>query len=187
MTRVAVFDTETTGIPKHPHAKIGIQPRIIEFGGVLVDRQGVVVQELELLFDPAQPLESIITKITGLTDADLRGQPMFEAQLPFLREFFAAADVVIAHNLPFDMTIIDLEIERLGAEAFSWPKIQICTVQENAERWGRRPKLTELYLEVAGEKLAQTHRALDDVAALVEVCRLTGVLDEIDAAIALQN
>jgi DNA polymerase III epsilon subunit-like protein len=187
MNLFAVFDTETTGIPKHPNAKDEVQPRIIEFGAALVDYTGKVYKEFECLFNPGVKLEPIITKITGLTDEDLADQPTYEQQAAKIRTFFGMAEAVIAHNLPFDSTILDLEEKRLGNESFPFPYIKLCTVQENAERWGRRPKLTEMYEEVTGEKLAQSHRALDDVHALVEVCIKTGLLHEIHTAIESQN
>ena len=169
-----IFDTETTGIPRHPRAKE--QPRIIEWGGALVDSDGAVLRELDLLIDPEEPLEAIITKITGLTDEALAGQPKFAEVIPQLREMFSAADAVVAHNLPFDSTLMELELARAGIAEWPWPARQICTVQEHAEEWGRRPKLLELYEHYVGEKLEQKHRALDDVMALAAVARASGVL-----------
>lgn len=180
MTKIVVFDTETTGIPKHPKAKMEVQPKIIEFAGVVVDEKGVVLRELELLFNPQEPLEEIITKITGLKDEDLANQPTFPELVGQLFDFFKGNDAVIAHNLPFDTAMIDLEMMRHDLGAFHWPELKFCTVQENAEEWGRRPKLTEMYEKVKGEKLDQKHRALDDVLALVEVCVGTGILGAID-------
>ena len=172
-----VFDTETTGIPKHPNARDSNQPRIIEFGAILVDEAGEVLDEINLLMNPGEALEEKITQITGLTDEDLAGQPTFIEQAPKLRPFFERADAIIAHNLPFDTTMVELELERNGlAEGWPWPSIKICTVQEHAEAWGYRPKLTELYEHYTGEKLEQTHRATDDAKALAVVCKAAGVL-----------
>lgn len=178
----AVFDTETTGLPRHPRAKARVQPRVIEFAGALVDSRGETVRELELLINPGVELEAIITKITGLTDADLAEAPTFDGVAHFLREFFGGAEAVVAHNLPFDMTMIDLDCVRTEVEPIAWPRRRICTVQEASERWGRRPKLLELYEELTGEKLDQKHRALDDVRALVRVAQLMGVFDVVSAA-----
>lgn len=187
MTVIAIFDTETTGIPKHPSSKPSVQPRIIEFGGVLVDETGEELDRLELLVDPQQKLEAVITKITGLTDEVLKGQPTFDEIYPALVSFFDAADAVIAHNLPFDMTMVNLDCKRVELPAIAWPRLQICTVQEHAEQWGRRPKLTELYKHYTDEKLDQTHRAADDCAALAEVCFASGVLANVHAAVKSQN
>lgn len=171
-----VFDTETTGIPKHPDAKPEIQPRIIEFGGVRVNSDGEILAQLELLINPEQPLEEIITKITGLTDEVLADKPTFNEVEPQLRAFFDGADAVLAHNLPFDTTMIDLELARFNLPPMPWPELRICTVQEHAEEWGKRPRLLELYEHYTGEPLAQKHRALDDVLALLTTADKAGVL-----------
>jgi DNA polymerase-3 subunit alpha (Gram-positive type) len=171
-----IFDTETTGLPKHPRAKSSVQPRIIEWGGVLVDGKARVVDQLNIIINPGVPLEAIITKITGLADEDLRDEPPFAAVADQLRPFFAQADVMIAHNLPFDSRLMELDLERAGITDWPWPRGRVCTVQEHAEEFGYRPKLTELYEHYTGDKLDQKHRAIDDVRALAEVCRLAGVL-----------
>ena len=168
-----VFDTETTGLTKHPSAKMEMQPKIIEFAGVLV-REQEIVGELEMILDPGEKIEPLITKITGLTDEDLLGKPTFRDVEPAIYEFFSSADTLVAHNLPFDSTLIDLEIARLNdvrkTDRWSWSRWEmICTVQEHAEEFGYRPKLTELYSEYFGEKLDQKHRALDDVKALARI------------------
>lgn len=176
-----VFDTETTGLVKHPSAKMSVQPKIIEFGAALVDEEGRVVDEMNLIIDPQEPIEPIITKITGLTDDDLRGKPTFADVAPQIAALFSRADAMIAHNLPFDSTLIELELKRNNIEEWPWPPIQICTVQEHAEEWGRRPKLEELYQHAKGEPANQTHRALGDVYLLVEVCKIQGVLHDISS------
>lgn len=171
-----VFDTETTGIPLHPRAKVSGQPRIIEFGGVLVDERGKVIDELELLINPGVKLPQVITKITGLTDQDLACEPSFSDVADQIKFMFERADALLAHNLPFDSTMIQLELDRWRIANWPWPRYNICTVQEHAEEWGKRPKLTELYEHYKGVKLAQTHRALDDVLALADVAKMAGVL-----------
>ena len=173
-----VFDFETTGIPKHPEAKSAAQPRCIEFGGLLVNSDGEELEELQLLIDPGVALEPIITKITGLTDDDLRGQPAFAEAAEQMRPLFAKADVLVAHNAPFDTTMLQLDLDRCKVADWPWPARTVCTVQEHAEAWGRRVKLLELYKHYTESPLQQTHRALDDVRALVEVCKHSGVLKQ---------
>jgi DNA polymerase III epsilon subunit-like protein len=166
---IIVFDTETTGLTLHPRAPAEKQPRMIEFGAVLLDRDGSVVEEAGMLCNPQEPITPEITKITGLTDADVADAPTFEQLLPQLVRLFGEASCVVAHNLPFDRAIIRGELMRLGVTDFPWPVNEFCTVQLYADEWGRNPRLIELYAAVMGEPLAQTHRALDDVLALVKI------------------
>ena len=174
--KTLIFDTETTGIPKHPNSKMNVQPKIIEFAGIIVDETGEIIDQMEFTLNPGEKLEAVTTKITGLTDEDLKDSPGFKDVLDELRNFFASADAMLAHNLPFDSTLLELELKRLGVTDFPFPEIKICTVQEHAEEWGRRPKLAELYEYYMKEKLNQTHRALDDVEALAKVAKSAGVL-----------
>lgn len=171
-----IFDTETTGLPLHPSAKDEVQPRIIEWGGCLVNSKGEILDELDILINPGMTIPPRITEITGITDADVKWQPRFSKAAKTIRGYFEKADALIAHNLPFDKSMMTLEIARNNIKDWPWPNVQICTVQEHAEAWGRRPKLLELYEHHTGNKLAQTHRALDDVHALLEICQLAGIL-----------
>lgn len=172
-----IFDTETTGLPHHPLAKDIVQPLIIEWGGALVDERGAVLDEEDVLINPGRPLEEVITKITGITDDDLKTAPRFNEVAPRLRELFAKADVLVAHNLPFDVGMMKFELLRHDLEAgWPWPPVGICTVQEHAEEWGKFPKLSDLYAHYTGQPLAQKHRALDDVWALMIVCKKAGLL-----------
>jgi DNA polymerase III epsilon subunit-like protein len=168
---ILVFDTETTGLTLHPDAELRKQPRIIEFGGMLLDARGECVREVNVLINPQQPLTAEITKITGITDSDLKdavgfGVAFDEEIAPMLAE----ATIIVAHNLPFDKAMLLNDAARHG-RIVAWPGQEICTVSLYAPEWGRNPKLTELYAAKIGHPLEQTHRAIDDVRALVEVLR----------------
>lgn len=184
--KLLVFDFETTGLTLHPDASIAKQPKAIEFGGVLIDsKTESIEEECSLLIHPGETLDPEITKITGLTDADLKGAPPFVEILPQLVRLFSAADCVVAHNLPFDRAVLRAELLRahaaspLAAEV-RMPKHQICTVGLYTELFGRNPRLIELYEHVMRKPLPQTHRALDDAKALAEIViteRLWDVLE----------
>lgn len=165
-----IFDTETTGLTLHPSAPIEKQPRMIEFGGVLLSlTTGEIEEEFSLLVNPGHPLPDEIVKITGITDGDLRGAPTFAEVLPLLTRIFSGAEVVVAHNLPFDRAILRGELARAKLTVFPWPAREVCTMGLYRAEWGRDPRLVELYESVMGRPLAQTHRALDDVKAMVEI------------------
>lgn len=165
-----VFDTETTGLTLHPDAELRLQPRMIEFGGVLLSMEtGEIEDEFSQLIHPGCEVTPEITKITGITNEQLVGMPGIDRCLPMLRNAFGRATAVCAHNLPFDKAIVLTEMQRLRVTDFPWPARELCTVGAYTELWGKRPRLVDLYQEVMGKPLAQTHRALDDVKALVEI------------------
>lgn len=164
------FDCETTGLNKHPDADLNKQPKAIEFGCVLISLDdGRTVDKFNILIDPQEALDADIVRITGLTDDQLRGQPTFPDAWRHIRPYFDRCVAMFAHNLPFDRMILTNELRRSGVEDFVFPARSVCTVGLYREQWGRNPKLLELYEDVMGKPLAQTHRALDDVQAMVEI------------------
>lgn len=166
---ILVFDWETTGLTMHPSAELSKQPRAIEFGGVILSsKTGEVLDRLSLIINPDMKIEEIITKITGLTQADLDDKPKFAEVWPQIRAFFDRSKCMMAHNLPFDKSITTYELRRLGVEDFVFPANGICTVGMYKDVWGRNPKLIELYEHLMDKPLHQTHRALEDVEAMVE-------------------
>lgn len=114
-----------------------------------------------------------ITKITGLTDEDLKDKPSFIEVVREIAAVMLGADRVIAHNAPFDHGMLVNELARIGLQyKFPYPQEWVCTVQLAQELiYGRRARMIELYKDTMGKELDQTHRALDDVHALVEIVR----------------
>lgn len=166
---IVVFDTETTGLPLHPDAPLEKQPKIIELGAALLDFEGNVVDKFQQLLHPNEEVTELITKITGITNEQLVGQPKFVDVLPQLREFFDRAFAVFAHNLPFDKKLLMFDLSRAACEDFPWPSQEYCTIGLHRSIWGRNMKMTELYEHAVDKPLPQTHRALEDVMALVEI------------------
>lgn len=162
-----IFDTETTGLRLPSAAPLEKQPRIIELGLVVVER-GAIVDEANWLINPEQQVSAEITKITGIRDEDLLGKPLFKDLLSDLRERFAACGATVCHNAPFDLGMMAAELELCGCVDFPFPELAICTVQEYAHMFGKRPTLKELYAKFVGKPLEQTHRASDDAKALAE-------------------
>ncbi len=171
--RTLVFDTETTGLLKPNVADLAQQPKISEFALCELDREYNEVAKHSWLIYPGEDITPEITKITGLTNADLAGKPTFIEVLPEIEAAMLGCCRIIAHNMAFDHGMLINELRRLGREhAFPYPPNQVCTVQlANELIFGRRAKMTELYEKVLGRPLAQTHRALDDVMALVDIVR----------------
>ena len=170
-----IFDTETTGLLLPSSAPLEKQPRIIEFGAILITPVGKVTEHSWLL-NPGIPLEPIITKITGLTDADLVGKPSFADVASKIAALFAKATMGFAHNAAFDMGMIAHEVTRCHYGTFPWPATTVCTVQEYLHVFGWRMNLQKLYLHVMGVPLVQSHRALDDCRALLTILQKEGLL-----------
>lgn len=166
MTRVLAFDTETTGLIKNTRIPLNLQPKVIEFYGVVFDDQtGEDIAELEFICDPQLQLEEIITKITGLTNRDVDGKPLFKEFIPQLQNLFGKAEEAVAHNISYDRNMIAFEMRRADM-SLEWPRRLICTVQETIGLKGHRLNLSALHEHLFGERFEGAHRAREDVHAL---------------------
>jgi DNA polymerase-3 subunit epsilon len=130
-----------------------------------------VVAQFEQLVDPREPISAEINKITGIDDSMVRGAPTFREYAARLADIFAGAQSCVAHNAPFDIAIIRGELVRMGPdEGIGFPAARIyCTAGLYVPEWGRMPRLIELYESKMGRPLAQKHRAMADVEAMVEI------------------
>jgi DNA polymerase-3 subunit epsilon/ATP-dependent DNA helicase DinG len=89
------FDLETTGLsPK--------SERVIEIGAVRFGQDGVTLRELQLLVDPGIAVPLPVQRLTGITGADLAGQPSPLEAMAQLAEFCEGADLV-GHGTGFDL------------------------------------------------------------------------------------
>lgn len=166
--KAVIFDTETTGLLLPSSAPLEKQPRIIELGIVVVE-DGKKTGEHNWLIYPECEISAEIIKITGITNEDLQGKPLFRQLLAEIEEVFGGSDLGIAHNAPFDVGMLTNELARCGRTGFPWPTEIICTAQEYTPMMGKRPRLIHLYEKVMGRPLAQTHRAVDDAMAVFEI------------------
>jgi DNA polymerase III epsilon subunit-like protein len=165
---ICIFDTETTGLLKPSPAKIESQPYITEFYGCIVDQDFNMIREYETFFDVGFPLDPIITKITGIKDSDLVGQPKFSDKVDELAKFFTGVDMMVAHNLPFDRSMLANELIRADSLIkFPWPRHHVCTVEKSIKIKGHRLKLSQLHKIITGKDFVDAHRAKNDVFALV--------------------
>lgn len=107
-TEFIVFDTETTGLsPEEGN-------RIIEFC-FLKYKDNVLVDKMMTLVNPECSLPLKIIDLTGINNEDLVGKPrMFEYINKIIN--FINNQVVIGHNVMFDLKFLRSEIERCKFE-----------------------------------------------------------------------
>ena len=158
-TTLVVVDLETTSLGTSAH-------HIIEIAAARVQR-GKVVDELSQLINPGLRLPPFITRLTGIDDAMLAGQPnIFEVWPRFLQ--FIGNDVLVAHNAGFDMSFLNAVATLRNGAALTNPVL--CTL-----RLARRllPDLKRRGLDALaahfGILQADRHRALGDVRITIEL------------------
>lgn len=174
----SLIDTETTNLTMHPDVDYRRQPRMVEFAGILTDGQ-IILDELEYMVNPMRAIDPGASKVSGITDeAVLNFAPMDNDRLLQTSAFLLKADVIIAHNLSFDKRIMTVECERLSCDLsyLSWPRVEVCTVEETQFMFGKPMKLQTLY-ELAFGEYKQKHRARSDLDLLHAVCQYYGVYE----------
>lgn len=155
-----IVDTETTGLTDT--AKI-IQLAMIRFQYDKKDgRLYGPVSTYMGLEDPGEPLEPEISEITGLTDADVKGQHLDDAVID---EIIRDTDLVIAHNAGFDRPICERRMPQFAERPWAcsdrdmpWKKLG---VRSNA--------LDYILARAAGRFMGEEHRADADCLAVLHI------------------
>jgi DNA polymerase-3 subunit epsilon len=103
---LAVLDTETTGLsPQNGD-------RVVEVAVIAFD-DGQVTDRWSQLIDPGSPLPADTVRITGITQADVDGQPSFAAIAPELHKRLQGR-ILVAYNAGFDRGFLLHEFNRVG-------------------------------------------------------------------------
>ena len=177
---ILFIDCETTnklqyGIPlNHPD-----QPRIVQLAAVLTDDSGTELGSFSFLIRPdgwtipkeAEDIHGISTHM-----ATLGGVPIALA-LAVLDKFAAMASTVVAHNIDFDLSMVESEHLRKPT-ILDRSKDNFCTMKSSTNlcalpgkyagqfKW---PKLTEAHETLLGTAFDGAHDAMADVRACSRV------------------
>ncbi|MDM9560742.1 MULTISPECIES: 3'-5' exonuclease [Bordetella] len=155
----AVADLETTGLST-------ATCEILEFAAVHVAPDGAIEREFSQVVRTRGPVPPFITRLTGITQAevDRHGIPVAEAFAAF-RSFLADTPVFF-HNASFDRRFLDAAATHTGLP-FANPTH--CTLQLARHAW---PELPSHKLQILARHVGAadpTHRALADVRSTVAV------------------
>jgi DNA polymerase III alpha subunit (gram-positive type) len=154
------FDLETTGFPKK-----GEPIDIMEVGLRFVPNLGYSknVESLSQLYsiDNVVPVE--ITMITGITGTMLEGKPHIREHIEMLRDWVNRADIVVAHNAPFDIRCLELiGVDFTGKEVFD-TATHAKRLFPQLEKHSMSSVCEHLNIENLG-----AHRAIQDVNAMIK-------------------
>ena len=154
-----VADLETTGLS-------AATDEILEFAAVLVETDGTITAEFSTLVRVTRPVPAVITKLTGISqaDADRDGQLLPDAMGQFVA--FVGARPVFFHNAPFDAGFL--------RQASAKTKKQFRNAVHDTLLMARTvwPDLGSYKLSVLAEHVgvpAPTHRGIADVKATLAV------------------
>ena len=172
------FDTETTGFRRKDFT-----PEIVQIGAILQDTDTKrVLAELNLIVTPDNPIPKVVSDIHGITDDIAK---LYGVASELAHDVFAylasMADIVVAHNISFDLGIIE-GLWPAANEALQ-SKVQFCTMREctdviqlapgnyHGRQYSRYkpPKLIEAYKHFFDTEFDNAHDAMADVRACRDV------------------
>jgi DNA polymerase III epsilon subunit-like protein len=179
--KVLVFDTETTGLL--PKDKNDEYPYIVQLSYVYFDTKNMkqieAINSIVNVGDIEIPIETI--NIHGITNEKSHnlGRPIMDVLLEF-SQYIDKTDIIVAHNLNFDKTVVIKEFERLGYPNYFnvYDKLyydtmingkelcQLYTKGHYKRPYLKFPKLVELYCKLFDDDniaIANAHNAIIDV------------------------
>jgi len=160
------FDLETTGLNYQ-------KEDIIEFGAVVVNQQDnhyEVISEYNHIVHTDKPVSETITTITGITqsmvDAGVNNFKIYE----IMKDIFKKDTLVIAYNIQFDISFVYALMKRYDQSfTVDFDILDMLSVYKDYYPYPHRLADAITTLDVPFEN---THRALDDVIATVEVFKI---------------
>ena len=109
--RYVVLDLETTGnSPKK-------QDKIIQVGAVLVE-DGEITERFASFVNPGCKIPPFIEQLTSINNEMVKRAPTFAQIAPMLVEMLEGS-ILVAHNVPFDLSFLQHELQESGYPAFS--------------------------------------------------------------------
>ena len=169
MIRSVLFDTETTGLDPLTG------DRVIEVAALELINDLPTGQHFHALIDPQRDIPSDATRIHGITNARIKGKPLFDSVAADLLAFFGDGKL-IAHNAPFDFGFLNAEFARLGLPSLAQARMVDTLILAKQRFPGMPNSLDALCRRFTIDLTARTtHNALLDCKLLADVyVELTG-------------
>lgn len=174
------FDTETIGLPSDYNAPINNThnwPRLVQISWILANENANVVSQKNFIIKPngfAIPeTSSNIHRIT--TERALKEGLDLSIILDLFENDLKQADIIVGHNIDFDIKVVRAEMYRLNREDVLVGKKSICTMKSTTDfckiqgNYGYKyPKLQELYKKLFGHGFEDAHNSQADILATMQ-------------------
>jgi len=132
-------------------------------------------ETFETLVDPEMAVPQEITRITGITNDMVRGQPKMAELLPFIQELFRDK-IFVAHNVPFDWSFFDYAYRKHLRQPLKMPSL--CTLRLARKYLGLQSNKLESVAKYFNVNLVGAHRAMNDTRAVKDI--LFGLIDQLE-------
>jgi len=171
--RILVLDTETTGLPPrsitYRVTKAWKNCRLVQIAWKIYDASGSPIEPTECYIVKPDDftIPEVAANIHGITTecAEKEGIDI-QIVLTKFEEALKTVDLLVAHNMAFDKSIILSELYRYKMKDAVKQMEEIsteCTMLMATKPYEKWPKLTELYAKCFGETPAISHRADADM------------------------
>lgn len=175
---ILFFDTETTGLPVK--GGLELQPHIVQLAMMLTDKTGKIISSSNFLIRQNNIIPPDSIKIHGKTDEMcLKYGLTRKTALSMFMFFLDRAEILVAHNINFDVRMIENHLEREAMQDF--PLIEkVCTqkiytdkckippteaMKAKGMKCFKAPRLEEAYQWRFGKMFDNAHDAMADVLA----------------------
>lgn len=178
-----VFDTETTGLPvwkepsDHPD-----QPHVVDIAWTLFDLDRNEIERFDAIVNPGVEIPDEVAAIHGITTeiAQTKGiEPM--AMLDRFLDVIQRTEIVIGHNVSFDVRMMRILAARVTGEKWDNPHATFCTMRASTKhccilkpkpRFSedyKFPRLGEAVKHFFDEDFEDAHRARPDCDAAARI------------------
>lgn len=158
--RFVVVDIETTGnVPINGD-------RIIQFAAVVIEN-GEICERFSSFINPNRPIPPFIENLTGISNDFVGLAPEFKLIAPEIVEMLKGA-YFVAHNVPFDLSFLQVELENNGFPTFTGPTIDTVELSRIMMPWFESYKLSFLAESLSLSHI-QPHRADSDAEVTAEL------------------
>lgn len=159
-TTYAVLDLETTG------STYDNGDRIIQIGVAFV-QNGQIIDQFAADIFPNQDIPREITKLTGITNDQVKDAPTFDQIAEILWQKLANT-VIVAHNIGFDYKFLDQTFEGHGYPTMTQEKIDTVELIRTLYPTAQSYKLGD-FCQTHGIDLENAHTAIDDATATAHI------------------
>jgi DNA polymerase III epsilon subunit family exonuclease len=139
---------------------------ILEIGMVKIQNERITDSFSSLVYSE-YPIQHIVQKMTGISAETIKDSPPFSSLADTIAQFINS-DILIVHNSPFDIQILNVHMKKLGMARFT--NSVLCTVKLGhllaPEAENRKLETLAKHFNI---DLKDRHRALGDAMATAEI------------------
>lgn len=172
-----IFDTETC----NTRTGLGAENAIVSISAYLYNTKSRKVIDTSFsyeVFNPLMPIDPSASRVNGFYNSMVKNYPKFSTKIDKLTELINRADILVAHNVAFDLSLLLNEYIRAGKKmpskrAFCTMRgLKLCVPIRNGASGPNLGRSTELYgAEPRGN--VDYHNAKYDTQCLVNIMHIT--------------